>query len=510
MLPALCLLLAACSSGAPAEPELPDAGDVIELELDVKVLGSSHSSRPALSRATMADDYDPAAYSTEDLSHLRVIIVNNASGEIIHNRGIRFSNGEPVADDMRFAVKPTTTYRIYLLGNCEGSANLNFGITRLPVGSTYPTRFIEDKCITRTQGAPLYNNTTPLKTNIPMSEVFTVTTDQYNGSFGQTQLVPLFITRAASKFSFSITAADDYTPGESPALTSIRILGLANQEYLLPRDAVYNPAKDTYSTNKYNGREIVSFSAPAHLSYSAATFRLPEPLSLQPGMEPLQWSPELYFAETPLTSDGISCTLTFGNGDSHLVPIPLPNLPYGLPRNTFVKVEIVIGNNNAIKVEMKVVPWTQHVSEFDYSDEVNIASDGALAFVSGTYRSLDKTEGRLVLNNYPAAATGSFGIATPIGMRWDAYLLTESGDTDAIQFRLPDGSTSTSISGFINAGTKEQFSIVPVNPAGDTPNIAILQVVVTTADGRGIPANILYGGGYGADVKNLTIIQNPQ
>ncbi len=319
----------------------------------------------------------------------------------------------------------------------------------------------------------------------------------------------MFITSAAAKFAFTIRASEDYLGNESPALTSIFLTGLADKEYYLPRNAVYIPEKGVKSTNKYEGREIVSFSTPDDLTLSPYVFTLPEPLQINRGMTPFEWSPEIYFAESPLTEDGFTCNLSFDNGEHWIVPVTLPNLPYGLPRNSFVKVDITVSNNNSLIVDLIVLPWNQYTSEFDYADEVNIASDGALSFITGSYKSLDKKTGRMVLNDYPGIATGTFGIATPEGMRWDAYLITESGQQDAICFKLDDGSTTTRISGIVGAASKELFRIVPVNPPGAVPNVSILQVVVTTADGRGVPANILYGAGYGTDVKNLTIIQNP-
>ncbi|MDE5552330.1 MAG: hypothetical protein K2I91_03925, partial [Muribaculaceae bacterium] len=206
---------------------------------------------------------------------------------------------------------------------------------------------------------------------------------------------------------------------------------------------------------------------------------------------------------------GIQCTISCDNGAEWLVPVQLPNLPYGLPRNTFVKVDITVGNNNAILVQVIVEPWNTFISNFDYADEVNIATDGALSFIAGTYKSLDKETGRVIFNDNQSAITGTFGIATPVGLTWDAYLITENGVTDAIQFKLPDGTTSTHISGIIGAESKAEFQVVPVVSPGETPNTAILMVVVVTSDGRSIPANILFGAGYSQDVQYLTIIQNP-
>lgn len=505
------VLLIACSSDKQGEPDDGMRDGELALELDVSILGSSDAGAGRLTRGALADDYEPAAYPWEDLSHLRVLIVDDATGLIVHNRGVLFENAVPVADDMRFKVKCENDYTIYLLGNCENTeAGLDFGIDVLPVDSEYPEGLIEDKVLICHDAPVLFDNTGISKTLIPMCEKFNVRTDKYTGALAQTQRVQMFITRAAAKFAFTIRASEDYVGDEGPALTSIFLTGLADKEYFLPRNAVYNPEKGDKSSNKYEGREIVSFSTPDDLTLSPYVFTLPEPLQISHGMTPYEWSPELYFAESPLTEEGFTCNLSFDNGEHWIVPVTLPNLPYGLPRNSFVTIDITVSNNNSLVVDLVVLPWNQYVSEFDYADEVNIASDGSLSFIAGSYKSLDKATGRMVLNDYPGVATGTFGIATPVGMRWDAYLITESGQQDAICFKLDDGSTTTRISGIVGAESKELFRIVPVNPPGTVPNVAILQVVVTTADGRGVPANILYGAGYGVDVRYLTIIQNPQ
>lgn len=531
----ICLLAAACSSDKQGEPDVASMMGEIDIELEISVPGSRFSDPDFITRATLADDYEPSSNNYEDLDHLRVIIVEDATGIITHNRGIRFRNGIPVADNMRFKVASSTDYTIYLLGNCENLQNFSdnnqndssddeqgdvpanapdFGPDVLPVGSIYPAGLIEDTKLVcprmNTDGPLLLNNFGVTKNFVPITEKYNITTEAYTGALGQTQLVNLFITRAVSKFVFSVKTSDDYKGIGSPRLTTIGISGLADKEYLLPRNATYNPPIGSPSTNKYQGREITDFTTPTGLTLSEYRFDIPTTLDLQPGMTLWKWAPELYFAESPLTDDGIGCSLSFDNGKTWLLPIKLPNLPYGLPRNTACKVDITIGNNNALLLELTVLPWDQITSEFDYANEVNIASDGSLTFVTGTYKSLDKTTARLVLNDYPEAATGTFGLATPVGMRWDAYLFTEEGETDAIQFKLADGSTSTRISGIVGSENKAEFNIVAVNPPGSRANTAVLQVVVTTADGRGIPANILFGGGYGTGVRNLTVIQNPQ
>lgn len=506
----LCALMVACSADKEGEPVDDTRAGELQLQLDINVLGAQYARRNSQTRAAEPDDYETSANPYEDLQHLRVIIVDDADGKIVHNRGILFENNLPVADNMKFKVKCDNDYTIYLLGNCEGfDDGIDFGIDVLPVGDVYPTGKIEGTLLQTSDGTVILDNTGSDKRYVPMTEKFSIHTDAYTGVPVQSQYEHFFITRAVSKIGFTIHPSEDFAGDELPPITSIRISGLSDMDYLLPKNAVYNPPAGTASDNKEQGREIISFDTPEGAVTGSHTFTLPAPLDIRAGMNPWVWTPSLYFAESPLTDDGIRCTLSFDNGVEWLVPVELPNLPYGLPRNTFVKIDITIGNNNAFIIQVIVEPWNTEVSGFDYADEVNIATDGALSLITGTYKSLDKNTGRVVINDNQSPIVGTFGIATPVGLTWDAYLITENGVTDAIQFKLTDGSTSPRISGIIGTESKAEFQIVPVVNPGEAPNTAILMVVVTTSDGRSIPANILFGAGYPRDVQYLTIIQNP-
>lgn len=490
------LLAAAC--GSEKEPSLP-LEEEIDIEISVNVLAPKGDTRAA----------SPSAeYSTEMLNSLRVIIVEKATGTVSHNRSVVFKNGAPDSDDMLFKVKTSSDYSLYLLGNCRFS-DYDFGLDRIPVGSKYDPDAegsIEKEIINASRSGVLFDNLLEEKKDIPILEKFEITTIDPSGEALQRQMVNLFITRVAAKFSFSISTSDDFIAGVSKPLTSIKISGISDRQYLLPASATYFPAKYQTGIGPLEGRDITSFSVPESVTTGEYIFTLPEPLALP--ASGYEWNPEIYLAESLLPENGFKCSLSFDNGATWLPAATLPNLPYGLPRNTHAKVNITIGNDNAMMVGVEVLPWEKKTVDFDFTDEIGLSSDGSLAFTAGTYQSLDKSTARLVIKNQ-AGAKGSFGISTPLGASWDAYLITQNGEPDAIRFRLADGTTTTHLNGTIN-GSKTDFTIVSVESPGSVANTAQLQVVVTTRDGRAIPVNILQGGGYGAGVKNLTIIQNPK
>lgn len=476
----------------------------LDLALNINVLMPSQS-REAATRAG-EPNFELPDFPQESLNSLRVIIVKADSKEVVHNRTILFENGKPVADDLRFKVTTSSLYSLYLLGNCKGK-DYEFGPSVIPVGSIYSedgANSIENAMLMAS--GPLFNNSGNEKEDIPLTEKFRIQTVAANGDAEQVQEVDLFITRSAAKFSFKIETSEDFPEDFIRHLTSIKISGIADKSYLLPNATVYNPTKYSVSSNPYSGRDITAFRSPEETNIQEIIYSLPEPLSLP--TSGYEWNPEIYLAESQIPEDGFLCTLSFDNGEEWLSSVKLPNLPYGMPRNTHAKVEITLTGNRLFSATLKVLPWNTVVTDFDYSDQVGMASDGALAFTAGTYLGLNKQTGHLVLD-YPKPTQGAFGISTPKGMRWDAYLITTGGTPDAIRFLMDDGTTSTHISGNIN-GSKTNFSITSANPPGSKANSAVLQVIVTTADGRGIPVNILKGGGYGSGIENITIIQNPK
>ncbi len=500
------LMLGAGGCGSEKEEPLgPTGQENVELELNIGLLASR--GQGGFTRASYPD-FSLPDYPEEALNSLRVLIVEKSSGKVIHNRAVVFENGIPQSDDMLFKVKTSSDYTLYLIGNCRFE-DYDIGIDKYPVGSSYSVgdeTSVENTILKASTDGALFDNRVGEKREIPLLEKFEIRTIAPSGAETQRQPLNLFITRAAAKFSFSIKTSDDFKTGTSRKLTSIKITGINDRQFLLPDQIIYEPSKSLAGSGPLEGRDITSFNVPATAKTSEYVFTLPEALSLP--TSGYEWNPEIYLAESTLPEEGFLCSLSFDNGESWLTPVKLPNLPYGLPRNTHAKINITIGNDNAIIADVKVLPWNREIVDFDYSDHVGMAADGALSFSTGTYLSLDKSTARLVIKNQ-AAAKGSFGISSPMGARWDAYLITRNGEPDVIRFRLADGTKTTHLSGTIN-GTKTDFMIVSTVAPGSVPNTANLQVVVTTLDGRSIPVNILQGGGYGTGIENLTVIQNPK
>ncbi len=508
----LLLFSASCAGN-----EGPDDASSAE-PMDIRLTVSFASSVGGVGQATRASepDYELPDYPSETLSKLRVIIVDQSDGTVAHNRSVSFLNGQPVDDELRFSGYERRDYTIYLIGN-EQSIYYNFTSPALAPGAQYVPGTLENIILSRDLDEPLFDNRKSSydKKYIPMAESFhvrtgTKTTPDSEENFN------LVLTRAAVKFSFTIDTAENFIDGAGRKLTSIEISDIADREYLFPRNAIYDPGKYNPSTNLYEGREIVKFDIPQGTVTGGFTYTLPQPVGLP--VHGYSYAPEIYLPESELPKDGFTCTLSFDDGESWLVPVKLDNLPYGLPRNTHVKVNITLGNANFAILTVKVLPWTTAISRFEYSDFVSLSSDGALHVTGSTVPDLDKfmaenfdrSTGRMVMR-FPYTVSATFGISTPEGARWDAYLVTTSGVQDAIQFFSADDEgreiLTTHISGMV--GSLASFTFGPIEGAGLESNVSELVVTVTMADGRTLPVNIMQGVVTGkADV--LTIVQNPQ
>lgn len=304
---------------------------------------------------------------------------------IEHNRFFTFNdNGVVRYDDMNITVHGGENKTIYIIANEEGiNSNRPEGETAVNLSDLTPDKpyvkgTIEDIEI-HAAGGILYDNRTEAakKTYIPMAEVYE---DVYiempeTPELREQKVGPFFITRAAVKFSFNITAEDS----EGLYLKSLTFNSLADKEYLLPRNTVYSPKKPTFhkegnSGNSdivpdLSGRFITAYDIPEDATHSPLTFEFNDEDKLGKKV-PTEISPVIYFCESKFglpfngkpDPDGkpysVKLVLHTKFGDQTVVAtseeLALGNLPI-LPRNTHVKINIDLGKNDAT---VELVPYT--------------------------------------------------------------------------------------------------------------------------------------------------------
>ncbi len=522
------ICLSACShSGEPDNTENPWDGS-LTLVLDVGVVEPGSFPTRALSSTRDIDGtnsyYENPTLAEEKMQSLRVIIVDPKKDEIIHNELESFVNSPGLRiSGLRFQIDFETDYKVFLIANEVGLPDAVVNLLEDPKaeGDKTLVDVLSAIQLSGMAGGPVlidnYEND-PHKP-IPMSEIYDVSAVAFPNTNLETVKVELkksfFVTRAASKFSFRFLKKEGYVEEDNNLeIKSIKVFGLGDKEFLFPTSTVYNPAKDTESAA--SGREITKFGVPSDAAAEEFIFDLGEfPIKIKDvtaTIHPL-YSPLYYFGESLGDANRkLFCSISY-DGVNYLPAQELPNLPYALPRNTHVIVQVTLGNDGALLYEVEVLPWVPQYHEIDFTDNIAMADDGTLTFAEGTYASLDKATGRLVLNDYPQAVTGTFGISEPINCRWYAYLVTTSGEQNAIQFQVTgaDGKTTTSsyISGIID-GQLHDFKVVATQSAGQETRSAVLQVMVTMADGLTVPINILKSTEYGTNVEHITFIQNRQ
>lgn len=173
------------------------------------------------------------------------------------------------------------------------------------------------------------------------------------------------------------------------------------------------------------------------------------------------------------------------------------------------------------EIEVDVRQWEESEFNLDYTESVTVPNK--LNWNPATY--LGNENGVVVVKPWTTTEdgatwsplVGTFGIQTPVGAKWTAYLLTVSGAEDAFRFldySQPDEASGTSftmvssVDGIVD-GKMSSLTIVTTDPDPAQQNRARLQVVVTIGEGSAAtvieaditPENTSY--------KNYTIVQNP-
>ncbi|MDE6371451.1 MAG: hypothetical protein K2K92_08195 [Duncaniella sp.] len=381
------LLLAGCVNDSydelvPPSEASPKAD--IMLDLDVSVLGNSvpAAAYGLESRAfDIADDgdFEPGT-KYEGLSTLRVIIVRNGAlestaaadpdlaaelnrhiGEIEHNRMVSIDeNGVILYDNLSFHVIGGEKKRIYLFGNEDAKDHplngdltplISYDFDALTAGKLFPADEVADVMITRRPNSSVIDNSSYIPQYVPMSEVFDVNVARSTASVSSQREV-LFITRSLIKFSLCVISNSPF-PASKSMLNGIRIDGISNECYYLPRDTEYAPGKYTISSNKLQGRYITEFTLPA--DHGTSSYYFPVRMNLRtPGEYLYSGNGMIYFPESKGT---YKVSLDFAdpwyNEHTGTKDLELQNIP----RNTHVKINVYI-NGQDITTTITLLPYT--------------------------------------------------------------------------------------------------------------------------------------------------------
>ncbi|MCM1052286.1 MAG: hypothetical protein NC349_10015 [Paenibacillus sp.] len=370
----LALLAVSCSDDTTVSPAVgPDDSGKVNFEINVYAgdpedTGSrtSQVSRDTQENPDWEGDYfypEEPDFSPERMHTLRVIIVR-PSGEIEANEYLYRSfpqAGASQFNGIRLKVMGGEKKRIYLFANEASIPGLDLTDNAYRIGEKFPTDAMASWQLSASgAGQPVIDNTGSDKTNIPMTEMFEVDVKAPESEADFYQTANLFITRALSKFSFTVTSTD--TPTVTYSIEELKISSIAESSFLFPNNATYVPAKEPAS---FEDRYITSYEVPEDANVASYSFAPGKAFEITPEYTPnkeLVYTPRLYFAETKLREDmngkqvyTLSVRLN-GDDDYCATDIPLPNLP-SLPRNTHVKVNLTLTKSD-VKCTVDVLPYT--------------------------------------------------------------------------------------------------------------------------------------------------------
>lgn len=359
----LALTVIGCSDDAPDGVSAPGRSD--KVEFTINVYAGDPEDKGSRVGALPGDDYfEGPLYQYERMRSLRVIIVR-PDGTVEHNElisGELPASGVSFYSGVRLRVEGNETKRVYLFANeasiVPAGSETPFDFNSIPSGSVFPTETIGSLQLATDASGVLVDNCGDRKRYVPMSEVFEVFVKKA-GPDGEDseQTANFFITRAAVKFSFNVSAT--FTPASPFEISEFAVSSLGDREYLLPTSTEYVPAK--YPTS-FGDRYIKSYAVPEGAVNSLCSLAVPESLlkfgtDYVPGTV-VSFAPQLYFCETMLS--GGQCTLKLklaGNEtEAYDAEIVLPNLP-SLPRNTHVKVNLTLDRSD-LKCRIDVLPYT--------------------------------------------------------------------------------------------------------------------------------------------------------
>lgn len=358
----------------PDEPDPEPEQTIVTLRLNLTANSGSRASQSSSSRADGWDyeiptDYEQPTDDYEKIEELRVIIVRpDHNFEVEINKHVTYDVVWDTRGQEKFEVVGGEKKLIYLIAN-EKSLPENIRTTLSSMEeTTYFNQSLVDQILTA-DDTPFIDNSGSSKKYVPMTEFF-----EYNvpkGTPGGTTEVTadFFVTRTTTKFSFAVERGETSSLSKGMQITSITFsgkipaTGLGTQEYLFPKHAIYSPEKYTASTEKHNGREIVSFAVPQtagtfSYTFTPDNFGLNKAADSADGLTGLSatYVPLDYFLESGLKEFTISIT-TVTDGDIEYVwePATLTNLPR-LPRNTHVAVLFTL-TDKTLQAVVKLVPY---------------------------------------------------------------------------------------------------------------------------------------------------------
>lgn len=212
-----------------------------------------------------------------------------------------------------------------------------------------------------------------------------------------------------------------------------------------------------------------------------------------------------------------------GTGDDHTYEVPMTGTYEGQEINSFgtvilrnhiytLSVDYVSVDTPAI-ITVEVADWTPNEFTLDFNDTLIFMQDGKMKWRNGTYQSINEDTGNVVMLPWKTNADGSqspvpavctFGFSSPIGAKWQAFLMGDSG-----AFRFVDKSGNVIGENYTEGNIENKLVTLYIITTDGEPtenHSAKLLIVAQLPDGSIMEAHTSNSPNY----DNFTLVQNQQ
>ena len=172
-------------------------------------------------------------------------------------------------------------------------------------------------------------------------------------------------------------------------------------------------------------------------------------------------------------------------------------------RNHDIQVRALVNAGGKLELTFNVQPWTDISTSWNYTDVVTINENGHLSWITGSYEKIETdTETNVSTVTMKKVTSGSttsytnlqctFHIDTPEDATWYASFI--SGDINSFEFVSANSGP---------VGERATLTIKAKNSTISTSQMAYLDIVIVTADGRTLKSSELTNG------LKYQLVQNP-
>ncbi|MDE6556462.1 MAG: hypothetical protein K2K55_05805 [Duncaniella sp.] len=344
---------------------------------------------------------------------------------------------------------------------------------------------------------------------------FSVTSDDlyYSDKVNPAWMGEVDMLRALSKIRVVDTIENKDDEGY-PYIDNVDIVSATPQCYVTPYDAVNFKGVQT----DYPRITGVSADGSTHI--------------LKLGY--LQTKKDTFFGYVPeqtitSTSPALRITVVFGKNEngtdnSKVYEVPMSgyndenfrdNFGQYILRNHIYTLNVTgVATDTPLDLEVEVADWTPAEFMLDYNQTVVVPEPFKLRF-SNQEGAVDQTTGTVICKPWTTTADGTmtwspitctFGIQSPLGATWMAYLNVFEGDQDAFAFLDENGDMQPHLTGVVDNKTSS-IRIVTQNKEPDVTSKARLQVYVQFADNSMVEVDLTPQNS--PEYKSYTIVQNP-